>query len=516
MTGQNVAKAWRTAGIALAAVLMLTLGLYRHTVLYLNGHWTQWHGDYTHGYLVLAISGYLIIHNRKALSALMPCPELRALPAVAAAVLLWSVASLVDVELVQTVGLLLLLMALVWALLGSRIARVLLFPILFMSFAFPGWYPLSPLLQDITADVVFHAIRMIGVPVFRQENVFIMSSGRLAVEASCSGLNYVVAALTLGCLFAYMNYQSLRARVLVVLVSAGVAILANIVRVFTVVYVGYVTEMQHPLVRSHFMFGWYLFGAMVAILLFLEMRLHRYNHATATTGTIAEQATEQQTKPAVCETGTARGLSVLVFCAALVSAGPLAVSHLHQQAQVTAGNAGLEFPAGSSGWVGPVASSDDWMPVFNGAITLKQAYVKDGKQVDVYVGYYPVQSRSGELINYLNQISDGVVWNTEYTRPQSRQSGEREVLEQLLDNRAGGHLLVWYWYDVAGWYTTNEYEAKTLQVIGLLAGRRDAHVVAIATRNGDDADSARQILGEFASAMRPRFAQLQVVSDQVR
>ena len=112
---------WRFAGPSVVMLLLLILVLYQQTVLYLVGLWNQLDiGEYAHGYLVLAISGYLIFTNRERLSALTPCPEYRALVAVVAASMLWMVSALVDVQMLQAVGLLLLVLAIVWAVLGNQ------------------------------------------------------------------------------------------------------------------------------------------------------------------------------------------------------------------------------------------------------------------------------------------------------------------------------------------------------------------------------------------------------------
>ncbi|MGB5442887.1 MAG: archaeosortase/exosortase family protein, partial [Gammaproteobacteria bacterium] len=146
---------WRLAGPAVAVLLLLTFSVYHETLLYLTGLWNQLDiGEYAHGYLVLAISVYLVLRQRRVLAALRPCPNAWALPAVLAASLLWMLAALVDVQVLQTIGLLLLVLAIVWTVLGNRVTRALLFPILFIGFAIPVWFPLSPLLQDLTADAV--------------------------------------------------------------------------------------------------------------------------------------------------------------------------------------------------------------------------------------------------------------------------------------------------------------------------------------------------------------------------
>ncbi len=124
---------WRVAGGSVITLLLLTFILYQQSVLYLIDKWNQLEaGEYGHGYLVLLISAYLIFYNRQRLMALTPCPEYRAIVAVVLASMLWLVAALVDIEMLQTVGLVLLVLSIVWALLGVQLTKILVFPILYI------------------------------------------------------------------------------------------------------------------------------------------------------------------------------------------------------------------------------------------------------------------------------------------------------------------------------------------------------------------------------------------------
>ncbi len=489
---------WRVAGPSVALLLLLVFGLYHSTLFYLVGLWNQLEiGEYAHGYLVLAISGYLILRNRPKLSALTPCPSNWALLAVAAAGLLWTLAALVDIQMLQAVSLLMLVLATVWAVLGNRVTRALAFPLLFIGFAIPIWFPLSPFLQDVTADVVFWGIRLLQIPAFRQENLIVLPAGSLSIEEACSGLRYLLAALTLGTLYAYLYYQSLRARLLVVLISAGAAVLANMVRVFIVVYLGYTSEMQHPFVEDHLSLGWYLFGGLVVILLILDAQLSRYFQSAA-----PSVAVENQARSTVCSKGLVQYVGIITASLMLVAAGPGAIYWINHQAQPVDGQVELVLPSGSGGWAGPFDSEDDWIPQYPGAMSQKQAYRKEKERVFLYLGYYPAQKQDAEVINDLNRISNKDVWQTRYPRGRSqRTDDDQPVLEQLLEKRGDVLRLVWYWYRVAGRQTTNKYEAKLLQVLGLVSGRPQAAVVAVAVETGGDLDRARQVLREFVSAM---------------
>ena len=501
MNIEQTRHAWRIAGTSIALSLLLILVLYQQTVLYLVGLWNNLEvGEYGHGYLVLAISAYLIVRNRRRLAALTPCPTYWGLPAVMAASLIWLVAVLVDVNMMQAVALLLLVLAVTWTLVGNKAGLALMFPILFIGFAIPVWFPLSPLLQDLTADVVFWLIRMLEVPAFREQNMIVVPAGRLSIEEACSGLRYLLAALTLGTLYAYLNYRTLRARLVVVLVAAAAAVLANFIRVFIVVYLGYATDMQHPYVHDHLMLGWYLFGGLVAVLLVIDARLYKRSQQAGDSSGLAQKV-QSDSEPAVCTAGKFSYLAIVAIAVVLVSLGPAAAYRVNNQPQSGMTSADIRLPVGSGVWEGPLSSDDDWRPVYHGAIDRTRIYANANDKVIVYAGYYPFQKQGEELINDLNSITNKEVWKAYYPRARLKQVGEQQVLEQLLKKSSSEQRLVWYWYTLAGQSTTSKYAAKLLQLLGLLTGDQRAWVIAVAVDHHGDGKHAREVLHDFVSTM---------------
>jgi exosortase A len=493
------------------ALLLLLLLLYRETVVYLVGLWNELKiGEYGHGYLILAISGYLILRNQRAISPLTPCPNYSALLMILAASLLWMLAVLVDVLVMQSVSLLLLVLAIVWTMLGNQVTGKLLLPILFIGFAIPVWFPLAPVLQELSADVVFRIIRVLGIPAFRQDNEIVLPAGTLSITEACSGLRYLLPAMALGVLYGYLNYRTFLARLAIVLISAGAAILLNIVRVFIVVYLGYVTDMQHPFVDDHLALGWYLFGGMLVILLVVDVLVSRHHRPSDPAGAEGNKFSP----PVSCGKGKLQQMIILAAGAMLLSAGPAAVHWVSHEPPLENTRVELELPSGTGGWIGPVGSDNDWMPEYRGAISRKEAYRKGNENIELYVGFYPAQKQGEELINDLNRIGSKGVWHSLNPRGRLYQAGERVVLEQLLERVGGERRLVWYWYRIAGQYTVNAYQAKALQVLGLLTGKPQAFVTAISVNIDGDVADAREDLGEFVSSMGTELADLQRITSR--
>lgn len=482
-------------GLVLGLSVLLILVLYQQTTLYLGELWMEWgEGAYGHGFLVLLISAYMIYTKRGALARLTPCPSNVALIAVFACSLLWMMAALASVQLVQMAVLLPLIVSIIWAVLGSRIALELLLPVMFMCFALPLWGALLPLLQVITAEGAYWLTRVVAIPAMMQDFIVTLPSGRLSIEYACSGLNYLMAGVTLGVFYAFLNYRTFSHRLLVVMTVAGAAVLGNILRVFIIIWFAWKTDMQHPYVKDHLGLGWYLFGGLMILLLVID-------HFIA-----SRSSTSAEPPPAVggnsgpCVHGLSRRLFTYLATLGLIVAGPtIAWQVSHGEVDVDA--SGLVHPAGVAGWQGPLQTNDNWMPAYQGAIEQKVLYKKGNSGVYLYSGYYPRQAQGAELINVLNSLSKTPDWQVGNSSEYHPAGLDSPVIATVLVSSAGKRRLVWYWYRIAGRYTTNAYEAKLLQAMGLLSGKPDATIIAMATDLDPGMETARVLLTDFLSIM---------------
>src|SRR5678816_4685926 len=83
-------------------------------------------------------------------------------------------------------------------------------------FAVPFGEGLLPILMEWTADVTVGALRVTGIPVYREGNYFVLPSGAWSVVEACSGVRYLIAAFMVGCIFAWLHYRTSIKRVVFV------------------------------------------------------------------------------------------------------------------------------------------------------------------------------------------------------------------------------------------------------------------------------------------------------------
>ena len=127
---------------------------------------------------------------------------------------------------------------------GWPTLRILAFPIGFLIFAvpMPDWLidaatvPLKVFISNTVTQVLYSA----GFPVAQNGVMIMIGSYQLLVKDACSGMNSIFALSAIGVFYAYaFRWQEKLRSVLLLLAIIPITILANFVRVFTLVLIAY-------------------------------------------------------------------------------------------------------------------------------------------------------------------------------------------------------------------------------------------------------------------------------------
>ena len=376
--------------------------------------------------------------------------------------------------LTQFTFVLILLLAIV-STLGFPISRRIAFPLGFLLFCVPVGDFMVPTLMEWTAWFTVLALRVTGIPAYQEGMQFIIPSGKWSVVEACSGIRYVIASVTVGTLFAYLNYVSLRRRLIFIGISVIVPVIANWLRAYIIVMLGHLSGNKVAAGVDHLIYGWLFFGIVIAIMFIIGARWSEVPPATKPVPMphiILHSAT-----PAV------RAWIATVGIALAAAAGPLGFVAIDQTERAAEPSlAGLTLPAGWS----EAEPFTNWKPAYVNASVERQAtYALEDKPVGLYVGYYRNQDYQRKLVTSTNVLvaSSDPAWLVV--------SGEREEVildgmplgvrtaELLRTDAAGQRLVVWQWYWIDGKLTASDIEAKLLTAIARLRGRGDDSAVII-------------------------------------
>src|SRR6185437_6887551 len=97
----------------------------------------------------------------------------------------------------------------------------------FLFFAVPFGEAVIGPLQDFTAHFAVIGLRLSRVPVILENRTIWVPSGPWVVAEACSGIRYLISSLVLGLVYVSLVYRSKRRRILFLLASVALPILAN-------------------------------------------------------------------------------------------------------------------------------------------------------------------------------------------------------------------------------------------------------------------------------------------------
>lgn len=502
----GAASPWPRAGLLLALLIGLTLVLYRETALAMVEIWMR-SGTFAHAFVVPPISLWLIWRRREVLARAVPHTSLSALALLAGAAMVWLAGWLGQVNALAQFALVGLLISTVLVVLGFGVARLILFPLLFLFFAVPFGEFMLPQLMQWTADFTVAAVRLSGVPVYREGLHFIIPSGSWSVVEACSGIRYLIASLMVGTLFAYLNYNSTKRRVLFVLVAALLPLGANWLRAYLIVMLGHLSDNVLAAGVDHLLYGWVLFGIVMLALFMVGARWAEPELSAAEILPTVEPAS-------AASRGGALWLPALLAAVLLIA--PHLFLHVERAGSVVAPPP-LQAPAAAPGWAA-AAQPAEWRPNYQRPATeLQAAYQRaGGASVGLYIGYYANQDRDSKLIGSHNtlvasddkqwiQVSSGRVPLTLAGQSLDVRSGTvGPGLSGLAGSTTSLRVLQFFW--VNGQLTTSDAMAKIHGVIGRLLKRGDdAAVVIVYADARADAGELEKFLADHWAGIEQRL-----------
>lgn len=132
-----------------------------------------------------------------------------------------------------------LLAGLVWTMGGGLMLRRLAFPIAFLVLMvpLPGVDRITLPLALFTGVCSGNLVQLLGMNVTIVGNAVTLPNANLVIGAQCSGVNSLIALTALMVLAAYLLDGPIWSRIVLVLLAVPLAILGNILRVATLLYV---------------------------------------------------------------------------------------------------------------------------------------------------------------------------------------------------------------------------------------------------------------------------------------
>ena len=383
--------------------------------------------------------------------------------------LIWALLELIRIDTLAYLLLPVGVIAASWTLLGLPRTQTFLPYVLLLSLSLPFWADLIPALVTIASVVVGNWVELFGMTALIEGNSITLPWGRLIIADGCSGIRYFAISILLAALVSILNDYRWKGWLALVTAAMLIGLVANWVRIFILVVIGYETEMQSELLTDHEMLGWVVYGAFILPALYFAPARRR-------------QALAQDEPP--------RRFSRKGFIAVAIAlvAGPLAIN----LSQLTATTATPWQPENRE--LSPAPASR--LPLkLELPDNLEHRVWQDSNGVWLSLAQ---SQRSAEtdykLVPYLRPTIDQQTW--------LNSTRENNItIYQHVTNRQ--KVAVFQRYQVGGYQAQRYRNAKLLQIPATLRGEsRFALVTLMATCSPLDCDSAVSALSNRLATLR--------------
>ncbi|MBB3196610.1 exosortase A [Roseateles terrae] len=425
----SLPQPWRRPLALLVLLVVALLLLYRQTALGMVAIWWR-SGTFTHAFLVPPIVLWLAWRRRSVVAGLTPRPVPWLTVPLALMGAAWLLADFATINAATQFLLVAMLVLLVPAVLGWRVAREMSFPLAFLFFCVPVGEFLLPQLMTWTAHFTVIALRLSGIPVYQEGLQFIIPSGQWSVVEACSGVRYLIASLMVGTLYAYLSYQTLRRRLTFIALAVALPLVANWGRAYLIVMIGHLSGNTLAVGVDHLIYGWVFFGVVMLAMYVIggrwaqpELPLRPLtdasvggdsSHGVGGVGRTARPDTTWATAaalalvlalPAAASAWLQRGSGTVVTgLTALAPATGWTVRPAAGSGSGSGNSSSIEVPSGGRVSTGGTAAV--WEPGFTGAnAVMREEFERAGQPpVGLHLQYFRDQDYERKLVSSSNRV----------------------------------------------------------------------------------------------------------------
>ena len=485
-------------------VLVLVVAAFGSTAAAMVSVWNG-SGTYSHGFFIVPAFLWLVWGRRQALAALPAKPSWWALWALVIIGAAWMLSHWMAMALPSQVAMVAMVPAVIAAAFGLAWVRALLFPLAFLFFAVPFGESLVPVLMDWTADFTVAALKLSGVPVYRDGLHFDIPSGKWSVVDSCSGIRYLFACVSVSALYSWTIYRGTARRLLFVGFAIVIAIVANWIRAYAIVMLGHLSNNRIATGADHLVYGG-IFFAVIMVLVFTLGALWREDAPPVTGRHGTEPAFAQRSPALVGQTRPAPQAAAMMATLALLLLWPV----VSVMSAPGSGRPTLTIPepAPRGGWHRLEQPVTSWRPVLRSpAAESSQSFAKADRVVGMHLAVYGRSTAESKLTTAMNRFvePDGKDPNwklAQLGQAQAAWAGAPLTVRTgvLVGNE--GRLIAWQWYWVDGAVTSDPIRASALQLLSRLRGRSEVSAwITVYVRDIGDPAVVPAVLNEFLADM---------------
>lgn len=423
---------------------------------------------YMHCYFILPMSLYMIWQKKDQLTQIPIRPTLLPMWLMLPVLGLWLSAYAIDVGFVSHTSQVIFFQLLLWAVLGHQMTRAIRFPLLFLIFIAPFGESLTPMLQDVTAFIGVHLLRLVDIPVYREGLYLHTPVSVFEVAVACSGLNFLISSTVISLLFAYLYFSKFHKQMLFVVFSVLLAVVANGIRAFLLMFIGEKTQMEYGFGEDHYYYGWLVFGITVLVSFRIGEKFADPVPSVDQPAVVKDIANERVHWSRLLLLLLPIGLTLIAsrqLPSTIAPSTPANALELDQFIPTTQNSVDTSFNDG-----------------------LRRSNLMNQTGIELIASDYALRQDRGDLITWHNWLYNPKAW----TVVEQTNTPDYQLL--LLANQAGQRRALLYWYQCGDRITTSKIEVKLCQLTSLLLHRPYELKVRLIVTPAADIDEGRRLL----------------------
>lgn len=431
---------------------------------------------FSHGFLVLPLTGFMLWAKRDTLNFANAKPALWALIPLALTLFLGQFGQISQINLLAHFSAFVFLPIAFLAIFGWQLTIQHWFPLVFILFAVPVGEQLIGHLQSITAGLAIFLLKLSKVPVYVEGLYIAIPGGKFVVAEACSGIRFFIASLVFSAVYGYFNFVSLSRRAIFIVLAMVISVAANAVRVYGTILVGYFFGMQYASGADHLVYGWVFFAIVILLLVFCGEWLRK--GAAAITESQGYKHNEAQTD----RDGRTKVRRMVFIIGLITTVALIWQLYLKKVEDNVASDSKLVVESIYRWAVDDFY--DGWQPIMKGYDDVILAATPF--DVDLAVFWYARDDENSELITSGNRLYDINQWSLDdaYHIDLSLKRNDLKRLPVLeIASVTGRQRVLLYWYSFNGRVETVPWRVKLYQSIDrLLGGNGAAALFVISTR----------------------------------
>jgi EpsI family protein len=427
-------------------------------------------GAYNHGFLGLAMVLYVSWTKINIFKKINKRVSSLGIVGLLASLFLLLLSTLASTQQLQQLSLFLVFVFIIISVYGVQSIKVFILPLSMLLLILPIWNILQYPLREISTLAGYYGANLLGVDIQKDGYYLITSGGMFSVEPACSGLGFFLVSAFLALCVIFFNQLSLNRSVKFLIIALVFSLVANWVRIISIVVVGSYTHMQHFIVQDHLTFGWYVFFVFLIPLFFISNRFFSENTTDESATPSKHNSNNQQRKSSYL-----KEILILFIVLIFAIAQYYLPTRFDNKYRYTLSN------LSKYQWiVKNKPMSPNWQPIFYGASHEKfNYYNSDDNAFQVYVADYIKQSQGKEIIYIKNTLYDPNRWQE--VQQSQLDLGKHNKINLLdLQRRSDRGRSIAYLYFINKYYISDKKLAKLYEAIAAIKGKPGASIIAIA------------------------------------